>query len=286
MVLISLLLALAIERVYPLAAHFEFSYLFNRIREKLPNNVRQAEQNMVGVLILSAIPASIVFYLMHVTEGVLFGLGQLLLSTLVVLLAIGCSVFRELYRHYVKAGCRGDTEACAVISGDVCERVNELNQCDGKIALGESLLWVNYQYYLAVMIWLLIFGPAGVAFYATLRTLAGHCRNDEGELIKGSSKAQRLLQWCDWFPARVAAFGYLLIGHFTEGVGVWLHYLLDPSLSPRQFLIRVALAAERAELESGCAPFKVNGFLVGLAKRNVLLMLLLVALLSIYGHVY
>jgi AmpE protein len=90
------------------------------------------------------------------------------------------------------------------------------------------------------------------------------------------------LFWLDWLPVRIASFGYMFVGHFSKAMPVWLESLFDNQKPTHQVLIDVAEKSEDIMVnEDDCTAEPC--LLVRLAKRNVLLVLAVISILTLAG---
>ena len=92
----------------------------------------------------------------------------------------------------------------------------------------------------------------------------------------------KVLHIIDWVPIRITAFGFLLVGHFSRALPKWISLLFDTSKHAKLVLAEVATAAE----DVICADDDITTeptTLVQLAKRNVLFILSVVAVLTLSG---
>ena len=91
----------------------------------------------------------------------------------------------------------------------------------------------------------------------------------------------------DFVPARITACGLLLVGHFSRAMPVWLKYLTHPAVPAEVLLTEVASKAEEVELndEQSRDPACEPKALVTLAKRNVMLILAVIAVLTMLGSI-
>ncbi|MBD1389978.1 regulatory signaling modulator protein AmpE [Neiella sp. HB171785] len=349
MTLLALLFALALERVVLPSPKWQFATYVESLFDTLKKN--RTTQGWfdapIGMVAIAAIPALIVWLVLEVVEGALFGLLSLVVTVLVITVAMGCLQARKAYKQFLRAARREDEQACYMVAKELgalsdsepsaqhsqsplpkdvelaaelldddepLEQPEQSPQVNLEQGVGQTLAWVNYRYYIAVMIWLVIFGPVGVAFYATLRTLADQERSqvaapeqdidtdalqvdDDGE-VSGleqqldelteqpqSTVASELLRWLDFIPVRLASLGLTLVGNFGKAMPVWLEHLVNTEESPKAHLVRVSLAAEEiADPHNPTCVVSVGKF-VEIAKRNVLLVLSVVAILTLYGSV-
>lgn len=361
MTLLALLIALALERILMPSARWQFVTYANAFFARicaLPQT-KDWFATPLGVAAIAAIPAAFTWLLLELVEGLLFGLVSLLVTVLIITVAIGCLHARKAYKSFLRAARRGDEQACYMVAKELgalaktpplqgdgdhgelpqdVELAVELLDEDEQLAqpkeahseleqgVGQTLAWVNYRYYIAVMIWLVVFGAVGVVFYATMRSLVDREKesatpevastdddidvdtlelneNDEVTDFANSSEpadpsaqptqlpqgisgaASELMYWFDFIPVRIASLGLTLVGNFSRAMPVWLEHLLNTSESAKAHLVRVSLAAEDiADPDNPTCVVSVTKF-VEIAKRNVLLVLSLVAVLTLYGSV-
>ena len=127
----------------------------------------------------------------------------------------------------------------------------------------------------------MVLGVPGAVLYALVRTFADKVRDDHKvAYAKRFKLIHSLLFWLDWLPARVASFGYLVIGNFNKGTSCWLKYVLDFSVSNRKVVTQTALAAEQIEQQHFGCTYEAT-CMMKLVKRNVLFFLVILSLIHI-----
>ncbi|KPD24178.1 beta-lactamase regulator AmpE [Idiomarina zobellii] len=237
MVLIALLIALSIERLYhsPDALHWQF-YLSRWQHWSASKLSDEKWQSAPATFLRTIAPALFVGLLIQLLDNLLV---TFLVSIAALLLAINCEPARVSYKTYLKAANRGDDETCQ-------EYQRALSQYAGlgeKTSVNQSLIWMNYRHYLAVMFYFVLFGSFGALLYATFRIAADTENNSESQ-DNSKSYWSRLLWFADWVPARLAAFGLLIVGHFSRAFPVWVKHSLNPQAEPDKLLFNVACKAE------------------------------------------
>ncbi len=147
------------------------------------------------------------------------------------------------------------------------------------VSFGLNLVWQNYRHYTAVILWFAACGAAGAIFYILVREMGSKFSNDN---IQVANQVKRLLNIVDWIPVRITALGFLLVGHFSRAFPTWLSYLPDPAVQAKTLLLDVSKQAEEIEPdENDCTEEPCT--LVRLAKRNVMFLLVIIALLTLSG---
>ena len=218
------------------------------------------EHDLFGPLLVLA-PAIVLALLMWINSSVL---ASVLVNIVVLTLVLGCRPQRAALRAYFLAAKRGDDE-------EMQEHMQVIRYpADTELRVGQQLVWLNFRYYAAVSLWFIILGAPGALAYGLLR--------ERAEVFP------KLLAWVEWLPLRIAAFGYLLVGHFTRGLAAWLDILPKGIHEPEQQLNSVAVAAEDIAVEEDDEVVEAE-ILVALARRNMILVLVAVAILTLFGWV-
>jgi AmpE protein len=184
------------------------------------------------------------------------------------------------------------------------------NECDDLADVGTQLVFINYRHYASIIIFLVILGLPGIVFYSLCKEWclfkkSGVLANDatlsanETELnitddVKDETMSESMIDLVnetekvmfvvDWLPARITAFGFLLVGHFSRGLPVWLNTLADANLSAYEVLAKVAKASEdfsTSENPQLDEPLQM----VKLVKRNIIFLLMAVSVMTLVGVV-
>lgn len=306
MSLISLLIALVAER-YLSTSVWQFKTYFDAYVSLFKSSrlMHLAKKSIVSQLIFIAIPVVICDLLIELVDD---GLLYLVFSTMILIVCFGCVKTRQCYKDYLMSAFRGEQTSCQL-------HHSQLQQETGSapMSFGQLLVWLNYRYFIAIMIFFVIFGPAGALFYRLLVTLnetpealdkectkdeaKDNAESDESETsadVKAEPNAtssseeietpilKDILFWVDWLPVRIVAFGYMLVGHFSKAMPVWLENLFDINKQPNQILISVAQKSEDFMIDpEDCTAEPC--LLVRLAKRTLLLCLAAIAILILTG---
>jgi AmpE protein len=151
----------------------------------------------------------------------------------------------------------------------------------GSTSFGLNLVWQNYRHYTAVILWFAACGAAGAILYILIREMGSKLSNNNEQV---SNQVKRLLSIVDWIPVRITALGFLLVGHFSRAFPTWLGYFPDPAVQAKTLLLDVSKKAEEVEPdENDCTEEPCT--LVRLAKRNVMFLLVIIALLTLSGWI-
>jgi AmpE protein len=228
------------------------------------------------------------------------GLLNLILSTLVLITTLGCKTTRNTYREYLNAAYRGDTTTTEMHHLQLLEDKNL-----PALGFGQALVWLNYRYYIAIMLFFIFFGAAGALFYRLLTSATefqDDCLLDDGDenevndndantdsntfttpnVSNGCKSYHDVLFYVDWLPVRISSLGYMLVGHFSKALPTWLESAFNTKKANCDVLIDVAQQSEDITVDSEDCSAEPT-LLVHLAKRNVLLILSILSILILAG---
>ena len=273
MTLISLLLVLLVERVTTKSQYWQAGFYADKYLQLIePRGWFNSSSKSWVLALVIFVPVIIVYVVVQKFSG---GLVELVISTAILMVCVGCPAIRATYKCFLQAANRGDLQACSMyedqISGDD----------KGTISFGLSLVWQNYRHYTAVILWFAAFGAAGAILYVLVREMHAKLSAENQQV---ASQVKRLLNIIDWIPVRITALGFLLVGHFSRAFPTWLGYLPDPAVEAKTLLLDVSKQAEEIEPdENDCTEEPCT--LVRLAKRNVMFLLVIIALLTLTGWI-
>jgi len=319
MSLISLLIALAAER-YLSSPFWQFKTYYQRYLSLLQNfNVLEKSwQGVVGVLALLLAPVFVIYFILMLIDDSFL---HLILSTVVLIICFGSFATRDTYKNYLMAAFRGELTTCQLHHSQLIQDKNL-----PEMGFGQTLIWLNYRYYIAIMLFFIFFGAPGVVFYRLLTTLLEKQvvdkssevfidkadAPDTAEAVKAEENSEEsstaeedeivvksdellttmdsdvyshfkaLLFWLDWLPVRLTSFGYMMVGHFSKALPVWLESFFDVKKPADQVLGDVAKKSEDMMIDKQDCTAEPC-LLVRLAKRNLLLLLAVVAVLTLGG---
>ncbi|MEL0640160.1 beta-lactamase regulator AmpE [Pseudoalteromonas aliena] len=280
MILVSIIIALILERLGARSNYWQISYYANGYlnRSNKLLGKKGLFDSAAGFLIWLFIPVIAIWLIYFLSDFVLW---QLAINVTVLLVCFGCAKQRILYKAYLNALTRDDATAASLYALQIGQKRTAGEE--GGETFGQTLAWVNFRFYCAVIFWFVVLGAAGAVLYALVRTFADLVRNDHKVLYAKRFKLiHKLLFWLDWLPARVTSFGYLVIGNFNKGTSCWLYYVLNFKSPNRDVVTCTALAAEQVEKRYYGCTYEAT-CMIKLVKRNVLFYLVLIALLTLFG---
>ena len=314
MSLLSLLIALAAER-YLSSSAWQFNVYYRRYLQLFGQFSRRfsVSQSLLlnGAFILA--PVLLCYLLL---DAVGDSLIHFIVSTLILIGCFGCTKTRDAYKKYLMCAFRGEQTSCELHHRQLLQDKNL-----PEMGFGQLLIWLNYRYFIAIMIFFVIFGAPGALLYRLVaRMNEVHKTFDEDDTRTADENAaeseqasnesldavydnkieesdesanvqeveaviqfnQQILFWLDWLPVRIVAFGYMLVGHFSRALPMWLDNLFDMGKLPHQILITVAQKSEDFMIDKDDCTAEPC-LLVRLAKRTLLLCLSVVAILILTG---
>ena len=289
MSLISLLIALAAER-YLSSSAWQFKTYFHAYVSlfKKSRLMNSAKESMVLQVVFITIPVITCYFILELVDD---GLLYLIFSTLILIVCFGCVKTRQCYKDYLMSAFRGEPTTCELQHSQLLQDTSS-----SPMSFGQLLVWLNYRYFIAIMIFFVVFGAAGALFYRLLVTMNEapvKLESENQEVDENSDDVEQpikddkplledVLFWVDWLPVRIVAFGYMLVGHFSKAMPLWLENLFDVNKQPNQLLVAVAQKSEDLMTDPDDCTAEPC-LLVRLAKRTLLLCLAVISLLILTG---
>jgi len=310
MSLLSLLIALAAEKLLS-SSIWRFDYYYQQYVNFFQTNsiLSQLKNSNFSYTLFLLLPVAVVYGILTLVDD---GLLHLIISTLILIIGFGCFTTRNSYKQYLHAAFRGELTTTELHHQQLLQDKNLPS-----MGFGQALIWLNYRYYIAIMLFFITFGAVGVVFYRLLTTLVeqkNSCSLDsniteqenasQAELTEstdsdsstedlseqysapsissGCKNYHDILFYLDWLPVRIASLGYMFVGHFSKALPVWLESLFDAKKPTHEILIDVAQKSEDIMVnEDDCTAEPC--LLVRLAKRNALLVLAVISVLTLVG---
>lgn len=286
MSLISLLIALLSER-YLSKKWWQFNTYYKRYSQVFlkPSVVGTRFIHSLILLLFITFPVVLCFLLLeHLDDGLLY----LLFSTLVLIICFGCFDSRRFYKRYLEASFNGNKTTADLLHQELLQ-----DKQLPPMGVGQALVWLNYRYFIAIMLFFVVFGAAGALFYRLLTRVNERCvtltsideKNDSTENTtdkKPRCITHTLLYIVDWIPVRLIAFAYMMVGHFSKAFPIWLGNLVNFSKPSHEILTSVAEQAEDFMSETKSCSAEPCA-LVRLAKRTLLLCLAIISILILTG---
>ena len=281
MTLFTLLLVLGWERLFKLGEHWQLEHRLEPI-------FRQRHHfSMMRTLLMTVLAMALTALVIWSLKGLLFGVLQLLFWIVAGLLCIGAGSVRQHYHGYLKAASHDDDAAHQAMAAELTLIHGVPVECSEREFLRElqnALIWINFRFYLAPMFWLVAGGPWGPVLlvgYAFLRAWQGWLAKHGTPMARSQSGVDAILHLLDWIPARLAGVAYALLGHGEKALPAWFASLTDRHRS--QYQVLTTLAQFSLSRDPHTDKVETPRVAVALAKRTSLVLVVAVALLTIYG---
>ena len=281
MTLFSLLLVLGWERLFKLGEHWQLDH---RLEPLFRGRQRFS---LLRTVLMTAVAMLIVWLLVWSLKGILFGVAQLAFWIVVGLLCIGAGSVRLHYHRYLKAASHDDEAAHQAMSAELTLIHGVPVECSEREFLRElqnALIWINFRFYLAPLFWFVVGGPYGPVLlvgYAFLLAWQSWLAKHHSPLERAQSGVDRILHVLDWIPVRLAGVAYALLGHGERALPAWFASLSDRHRS--QYQVLTSLAQFSLARDPHMDKVETPRVAVALAKRISLVLVVVVALLTIYG---
>lgn len=86
----------------------------------------------------------------------------------------------------------------------------------------EHTLTLSHKHLFGVIVWFVLFGPAGAVFYRLAQVVGQKWGNlDEYEFGRFGHFAAQVFEWVDWLPLRMTALSFAVVGDFEDAVYCW-----------------------------------------------------------------
>ena len=281
MTLFSLLLVLGWERLFKLGESWQLDHHLSRLFR------RQRRFSLLRTLGMTLAAMALIALCLLALKGLFFGVLQLLFWIGIGLLCIGAGSARLHYHAYLKAASHNDTDAHKAMAEELTLIHGLPVECSEREYLCElqnALLWINYRFYLAPLFWFVVggaWGPVLLVGYAFLRAWQSWLARHYTPLERSQSGIDALLHCVDWLPVRLAGVAYALLGHGERALPAWFASLGDRHTSQYQVLTRLAQFSLARDPHTD--KVETPRIAVALAKKVSLVIVVVVALLTIYG---
>lgn len=281
MTLFSLLLVLLWERLFKTGQHWQ-------LENRMESVFRRCRRFSVERTLLMLVGAMLVVFLcIKALDGVFFNVPLLVFWILLGLLCIGAGSVRLHYHTYLQAASRDDKHAREAMEGELTLIHGvppDCNETEFLRELQNALLWINFRFYLAPLFWFIVgghWGPVALVGYAFLRAwqtwLARH-HTPHQRLLSG---IDAILHVLDWVPVRLVGVVYALLGHGEKALPAWFASLGDVHTSQYQVLTRLAQFSLARDVHTD--KVQTPKAAVAMAKKTTFTIVVIVALLTIYG---
>lgn len=226
MKLIALILGLVIERLATQLLHLRelrwFDQFFDIGLVQIARLPRWAA--LAGAAVLLALPVLPVLLVSLAFTDVLWDLPYLAFAVLVLLFSLGPRDLGEEVDEYCDAIERGDPEQAERVAKELLEADQSH---DGDVAVVRAVFIQASNRVFGVVLWFIVLGPVGAWLFRVtdlLRRRAAFEAAREPEMTQALGHIEAIHGVLSWIPARLAALGYAVSGHFDHAFAAWRAY--------------------------------------------------------------
>jgi adenosylcobinamide-phosphate synthase len=218
------LLALCLDKIIGEAERFHPLVGFGNIAKRIEAHFNKgAKLKLKGALalILCIVPLSVLGYLLStLLRDDLF--AEIIFSSFILYITIGWRSLLEHGKAVYEALEKHDLSlAREAVSRIVSRDCDELNETEIAVAATESILENGADAIFAAIFWFLVAGVPGVICYRLANTLDAMWAYKNKRFLKFGWAAARFDDALNYFPARLTAISYALMGHTRNALSCW-----------------------------------------------------------------
>lgn len=272
MTLLSLLLALVASHTHKWPKYWThkraFKYYFDTVSA---HQQRVSQPNMLLVFVVVIVPAIVFqaasFYSANVIHW--------LIATVVLFACLQDGDNSAHYKQVMKSVSKDDSNSAL----HHCQSVG----CDELNRIGNQMSFLNYSHFFAVILMFVLFDVFGAVLYTTARYGLEYFSDDDN-VYPHLNEIVRVL---DIIPVRIAGLSYLVVGNFSRGLPIWLETLFNYDTDAKTFLTSIAnhtLDGDNSDDDQRRTLDYISSQ-VDMAKRTVVCLIVVVALLTLFGGI-
>lgn len=281
MTLLAIVIVLLLEWYFRVSADYRSFRWFIRWRGFMRDQFPGQFEGTGGLLFIAGLPALLLAVVLALWDNWLVMLVELAVSAAILWYCIGPRDLRTTLAAYFDAMERGNAQS----AWEHVRGVVEVEAVDDDAQMGRRVSQYIFteinRRYVAVLFWFALLGPAACLFYRLMSLYTDMLRLEPGHPHQVA--VRRITQVLDWVPARLTALAYTLVGDFMRGYAVLHSFWKDANASSERILIDTGLAALALGPEPEGDALDENVQAMALAERALLFILVLIALLSVFG---
>ena len=287
MTILSILLALIVERVMPQTIELRRFDWLRGYNQWLDGVLHIGSLGAWGSFAVILLPLLMVAWLLTgIFENALFGLFELVFNVAVVFFCLGPADLDKQVDRYIDAIEVGDeAQRTAAARGLLGQSPAEVLGEQLRQVCGAIFSEANGRIY-AVLFWFALFGPlAAVAYRVVEQLMSAPLLPAALENVRQVCRS--LLGWIDWLPARLTLFAFMISGSFEDAQQAFRQGALraaDSYEQNRELLQNVGLRAISSAVENNDAQQAMQTVRKarGLVLRALVVWLLLILFYSVF----
>lgn len=174
------------------------------------------QHKLLSFLLSTLLPSAIVCILFNYLARSSLGFLELLLSSLVLMYALGRGHFISLFRRYQQACQENDLQEIQQILQALGGEGDSTMFCDLHSQIKQQLTYRALTHLFAVLFWFAALGPVAALFYRLNHLLIAQQNN---------SISCKIISLMEWPAARLFAFSAALLGNFSAAIDYCKHCL-------------------------------------------------------------
>lgn len=281
MTLLAIVLVLVLEWYFRLPPSYRNFNWFVSFRRLMQRQFPAQFEGLGGLLFLTGVVPVLLAMLLWLADGWFGQLLYLAVGTAVLWYCLGPKDLRALLAPYFSALERNDGQSAWEHVRDTvdAEAVEELPQL-GRQVSRFIFTEINARF-IALLFWFAALGPAACLFYRLCSLYGDLVREEPGHPHQRTIRLVR--QILDWLPARLTALCYALVGDFVRGYSALHPFWREADASSERILVDSGLASLALGPDLPMDALEENTQAIALAERALLLVLVLIALFSLFG---
>lgn len=281
MTLLAIVLVLVLEWYFRLPPSYRNFRWFVRFRQFMQRQFPAQFEGLSGLLFMTGVVPLLLALLLWLSDGWFGQLLYLAVGTTVLWYCLGPKDLRALLAPYFSALERHDNQSAwehvrETVDVDAVEELPQMGRQVSRFILTE----INSRF-IALLFWFAVLGPAMCLFYRLCTLYAELLGDQPGHPHQRLIRSVR--QLLDWIPARLTALAYALVGDFVRGYSALHPFWREADASTDRILVDSGLASLAIGAELPLDALDENTQAMALAERALLLVLVLIALFSLFG---
>lgn len=281
MTLLSILLVLVLEWYFRLSPSYRSFRWFLRFREFIHQQFPAQFDHIGGLFLIAGLPAIVIALINGLGESVAMQAVHIVVGALILWYCLGPKDLRTVLAGYFSALEREDPQS----AWEHLRELMDIEALDDAPQMARSvthyiLTEINTRF-IAVIFWFALLGPAAALFYRLCTLYADMLRLEPGHPHGALLRKVRLV--LDWLPARLTALAYAFVGDFVRGYSALHPFWRQANAHTDRILAETGLAALNNSAELPVDALDENIQAIALAERALLFVLVLIAVLSIFG---
>ncbi len=283
MILISLLIALALEFHFKLGSEYRNFSWFNLLRDRVSDFFADKAyfSSWGGIAIILLLPLLTLFIIVNLFDGLMYSVVLWLASIIILFLCLGPKTLENSFQGYFKSIKNEDYEGAFLQLNSITTEEDESADIPEKDELVRSatqkILTESQSRYFGVIVWFILLGPLGALFYRLSHIYYRNCKLKDFD--EHFPLMAQLIHWLDWVPARITSLFFLLTGDFVNGFYRNKDYMSDLDADNNELISATGLAALGLKMGLNNPDIDENSLAMDMVHRTVIIYLVVAALI-------